>query len=390
MNTVPASFPRRRARARIDDAVVAESARAVVVERDGAPPILCFPNDDVRRDARDVEAAMLSLEAELPTADWLADHVAFDQDRVAVELIDVVGGLESVKRFPVWGDAADLIDILDLRPDADNRFVSVTRSDSRRPVVEGSQILGQAIVAAGRHSPGRRVVSGHLVMTRVADAREPLSFDLTEMQDGRTFTTLGVNVTQGDRCCATGTLLLDVGAPDVMRHATPMPDAPGPEACSAYDMGVTGRDLRIVDDAYTDDPDAPVGPPVIDAWVRFDPAAFHAVGDDGYVHAGLLAQFTGHLSIAAAMRPHAGIGQRDAHRTLSTAINAIGLSLHADIRADEWMLYHHETTFAGDGMTHSTCRVHARDGALLASFTVDAMVRAMPTSMGEADERTVL
>ena len=43
-------------------------------------------------------------------------------------------------------------------------------------------------------------------------------------------------------------------------------------------MGVTGRDLRVVDGAYTADPDAPVGPPELDAWVRFrdvpdDPAA---------------------------------------------------------------------------------------------------------------------
>ncbi len=43
-------------------------------------------------------------------------------------------------------------------------------------------------------------------------------------------------------------------------------------------MGVTGREVRIVDGAYTGDPDAPVGPPVLDAWVRFaelpdDPAA---------------------------------------------------------------------------------------------------------------------
>ena len=83
-------------------------------------------------------------------------------------------------------------------------------------------------------------------------------------------------------------------------------------------MGVTGRDLRIVDDAYTGDPEAPVGPPELDAWVRFRP-----LPDDPALHAGLVAQFTGHLSIAAALRPHAGIGQAQAHVTLSTAINAI-------------------------------------------------------------------
>ena len=62
------------------------------------------------------------------------------------------------------------------------------------------------------------------------------------------------------------------------------------------------------------------------------------------------------------MRPHAGIGQSQAHRTLSTAINAIHISFHANVRADRWMLYQHHSTFAGDGMTHSECRVYDVEG----------------------------
>ncbi len=65
----------------------------------------------------------------------------------------------TVKRFPTWGDASQLMDILDVRPDGENRFRSVARASHLRSVVEGSQMLGQAIVAAGRHSPGRRAVS---------------------------------------------------------------------------------------------------------------------------------------------------------------------------------------------------------------------------------------
>ena len=151
-----------------------------------------------------------------------------------------------------------------------------------------------------------------------------------------------------------------------------------------FDMGVVGRELRIVDGAYTGDPGAPVGPPVLDVWVRFRP-----LPDDPALHAGALAQLTGHFSIAAALRPHAGVGQDQAHRTLSTAVNAISLSLHADVRVDQWLLYHHESTFAGDGMTHSTCRVHTEDGALVASFTVDAMIRELPPRRGR-DQRTAL
>jgi acyl-CoA thioesterase len=103
----------------------------------------------------------------------------------------------------------------------------------------------------------------------------------------------------------------------------------------------------------------------------------------------LLAQFTGHASIATAMRAHAGVGQAQAHRTLSTAINCISISFHADVRADQWLLYRHHSTFAGAGMTHSECRVHDQAGALLASFTVEAMLRPMAADRA-VDARTSL
>jgi acyl-CoA thioesterase len=179
-------------------------------------------------------------------------------------------------------------------------------------------------------------------------------------------------------------MLLDATAPDVMRHCAPAPQAPGPDESPPFDMGVTGREIRFVDNAYTGEPDAPAGPPTIDAWVRY-----RDVPEDPALHAALLAHFTGHVSIAAAMRPHEGIGQGQAHRTLSTAINAINLSLHTNVRADRWMRYHHHSTFAGDGMTHSECRVYDEGGALLASFTVDAMVRAFP-KRHSADPRSSL
>ena len=171
-------------------------------------------------------------------------------------------------------------------------------------------MLGQAIVAAGRHSPGRRAVSAHMIFQRPADAAQPLHFDLRELSSGRSFTTLAVDVAQSDRRCASATLLLDVTAADLIRHSVDPPDVPGPYLCPSYDMSVTGRDVRVVHGTYTDDPAEPVGPPVIDAWVRF-----RDLPDDPCLHAGLLAQFTGHMSIAAALRPHPGVGQRQAHRT---------------------------------------------------------------------------
>ena len=74
--------------------------------------------------------------------------------------------------------------------------------------------------------------------------------------------------------------------------------------------------------------------------------------------------------------PHPASGRTRPIARCRRRINAIAISLHGAVRADRWMLYHHLSTFAGDGMTHAECRVHDEEGTLLASFTVDAMVRA--------------
>jgi acyl-CoA thioesterase II len=377
-----------RASAWWDGRMVAQSDRCLCAEERGALPVLYFPLADI--DFEGSEGLSDHVRPTEPGSDLLG-YAAFDQDRVRVEVTDEAGGDAArdvtVKRFPTWGDATHLVDVMDVRPtDEGLSFLGVARSDERRPVVEGSQMLGQAIVAASRHAADRRVVSASMTLLRAADARQPLQFELDELSSGRTFTALSVHVLQGERLCAAGTLLLDTPSEDVIRHAIDAPDVPGPYECPSYDMGVTGRDIRVVDGGYSDDPDEPTGPPTVDAWVRF-----RRVPDDPTLHAGLLAQFTGHMSIAAALRPHQGISQDQAHRTLSMAINSINLSLHGPVRVDDWLLYHHHSTFAGAGTTHAANRVYDLSGALVASFTVDAMVRPLPHgAKGPMDGRTAL
>jgi acyl-CoA thioesterase len=288
---------------------------------------------------------------------------------------------------PPTAQHADFVDVLNVRPEDESTFVGVPREDSahhQRAVVEGSQMLAQAIVAAGRRAPGRRVVHASMVFMRPVSTTEPLRIHLEGLSRGRNFITLAPQIRQADKLCASGIMLLDAMAPDVIRHATAMPSIAGFDQSTPRDMFMPGYDIRFVDGAYSGDPKAPAGPPIIDAWVRF-----HQAPSDPCIHAGLLANFTGNVSIAAAMRPHAGIGQDQAHRTLSTAINAITIAFHAEVRADRWMLYRHHSTFAGDGMTHAECRVFDEKGTLLASFTVGGMVRRFAPDR-EANPRTSL
>lgn len=408
---------RYRARVWWGDELIAESTRAFRVDVPGSNPTLWFPWPDVQHDllasgtvenwgsgtverfdapgaipehagavtwgrhsnaATDSKGVVLRLITPPPGLEELRGFALVDASRLVVELVDETDGGDprdtTVKRFPTWGDAEDLLSILD---------VGTVVHDTTRPVVEGSQLLGQAIVKAIRQAPGRRVVSAHMMFLKAADANRTTDFDLEELTGGRTFSSLAVRILQGDRVCAAGTILLGAPAQDVVHHSERIDDVPGPYDAVPYDMGVTGRDLRVVEAAYTDDPGAPVGPPKIDAWVRF-----REVPADPALHAGLLAQFTGHMSIAAALRPHAGIGQIEAHRTISTAINAISISFHGEPRMNDWVLYRHHATTVADGMAHSECRVHDGDGTLIASFSVEAMIRALERP--SPDARTAL
>jgi acyl-CoA thioesterase len=150
-----------------------------------------------------------------------------------------------------------------------------------------------------------------------------------------------------------------------------MPDVCAPEDAPPYDMGVTGRDVRIVDAAYSPDPDR-VGPPVIHSWVRL-----RENPPERAVRQAVVAQATTHWTVAAAMLPHPGVGEAQAHRSLSTGPVALTLSFHDDAPLDEWYLYSTRAIWSASGLAQGDGRVWTRDGRLIAAFSLQAMVRPL-------------
>ena len=63
---------------------------------------------------------------------------------------------------------AGLLDLFDVRPDGDNRFVADTgiAAEDERQVVEGTQVLAQVIVAVAKRFPEKSVRSVHAVFAR--------------------------------------------------------------------------------------------------------------------------------------------------------------------------------------------------------------------------------
>ncbi|OLT12022.1 acyl-CoA thioesterase II [Actinomadura sp. CNU-125] len=273
-----------------------------------------------------------------------------------------------------------MIDIFDVTPIDRTRFTGDSDGGGRR-VVDGSQILAQCVVAASKSFPGRTVRSAHALFVAVADPEKALEFTVTPVREGRSFASATVAVGQGDRTCVTCTVLLDRPQADVVRHDTwTGPPVGGPESAYPVDMPLRGRELRIEDVPDYGDPDE-VGPPILNAWLRYD-----TVPPRDELRRALLTHFTGHLAISTTMRPHAGIGTSQAHHTVSTAVMGIAVHFHEPAEWDGWLRYHHESTFAGAGMSHVRGQILTEDGRLVASFTQDGMIRpfeaqgaAMPT-----------
>jgi len=397
----------------LGDALLAESDRCLVVSETDHDDRLYFPESDVRWQLfapsdhttvcpfkgrasywtlagvdPAVENVVWTYRTPLPEVAAIAGYVSFYHDVLRVVVVeDWPDGSKVPATFPLWGDADELCRVIDVEPVSDGCFVGPAHGPTRRNVVEGGQLLGEAIVAASKVLPGQRVTSASMIFTKAASFDAPVDLTVEVLRRGRSFSSAEVRVSQHGVLRSAGIVLADSGAGDVMRDVERMPEVPGPDAAVAFPgFGMTGREIRVVDGAYDPDPDR-VGPPLINVWVRF-----RDVPREPYLQAALLAQSTTHWTIAAGMLPHSGLGEARAHVTLSTGIMKTTIAFHDDADVADWLLYTNHAFWSGRGLVQGDGRVFIRDGRLAASYTIQAMVRdfaADPAALGH-DSRTAM
>jgi acyl-CoA thioesterase II len=271
---------------------------------------------------------------------------------------------------------AGLLDLFDARSDGADRFTAETgiAADDERQVVEGTQVLAQAIVAVAKRFPAKSVRSAHAVFARAVLVGPPVEFDIDVVAEGRSTATAVVSVSQNGRRAITVTTLLDVPSDDVIRHHLPRPEVAAPADANRAPMPLAGRELRLVGVVDVNSPDE-VGPPELHAWLHYDPIPAR---DD--LAKALIAYFTGHLGISTTMRAHPGIGTSQSHLTVSTAPMTVTVSFHEPVTWTGWLLYTHESTQVGAGMSYVRGAVHTEEGELIASFTQEALIRPLRTS----------
>jgi acyl-CoA thioesterase len=256
----------------------------------------------------------------------------------------------------------------------EGRFTATNLGDpGSRDVVYGGQILAQMLLASGATATTKDVASIHTLFARAAAVAVPLEIDVDVVHDGRTMGSQSITVHQGDRVCAQALVLRRLDGPDLIRHQPAMPEVDGPEDSVDTGQGgllAPGSELRVVGGVDTWDPDGPVGPAELAVWVRLP-----AVGDDPVLAQALLAYGTDGFLIGTAMRPHEGIGQNMAHRSIATGVVSHTLTFHEPVDPGRWLLMAHESPYAGRGASYGRAHVFTEDGRLVASFVQESMIR---------------
>ena len=96
-----------------------------------------------------------------------------------------------------------LLELFDVQSDGPDRFTADTgiAGQDERQVVEGTQVVAQAIVAVAKRFPGKSVRSAHAVFSRAVAVGPPVELVLDVVAEGRSTATAIVAVEQNGRRC---------------------------------------------------------------------------------------------------------------------------------------------------------------------------------------------
>ncbi|MBL7488277.1 thioesterase family protein [Frankia sp. AgB1.9] len=251
------------------------------------------------------------------------------------------------------------------------------------PVVYGGQLLAQSIAAGLAGQDGKAVKTLHTVFARAGRPDLPLDIAVQRLSSGRTMASSAVTISQNGKVVSQSTVLLSVDEPDFIRHEDSRvglePPKPGEQLNGGHGRPDSPGDWEasIVGAVDLNDPDA-IGPAELDVWTRWPGAP-----EDRGISQALVAFVTDGFSIGTAMRPHPGVGQALSHRTISTSVLSHTITFHEPVAAGDWLLLSTRVPYTGHGRGYGRGDIFAADGALVASYVQDSMIRAMaPAAAG--------
>jgi len=276
----------------------------------------------------------------------------------------------------------ELLQLLDLEPIEINLFRGQSINLFGKNVF-GGQVLGQALMAAGRTVEDRLAHSLHAYFLRPGDATTPIVYSVERVRDGKSFTTRTVKAIQHGEIIFTMMASFSI-AEDGLDHQMPMPTVPAPEELkSELELrrmvapfvpekmrAMMERDRPI--ELRPIDPINPFAltpqPPHRAHWMRSQ----MALPDDPFLHQCLLAFASDFALMGTAMLPHAVHFMQP---SMQCASIDHAMWFHRPVRIDEWLLYSMDAPSASSAKGINRGLIYDRNGALIASTAQEGLMR---------------
>lgn len=279
--------------------------------------------------------------------------------------------------------AADLVDLLDVE-EIDTDLYRGRRSRGGVGRVFGGQVIAQALQAAQRSTDAPRIAhSLHAYFMRAGDERHPIIYRVVRDFEGRSFATRRVIAMQR------GQPILNMAASfqvpeEGYHHQAQMPDVPAPETLES-EATIRARESVHVEERFRANLTRPrpieIRPVFPRKWFQPQPTepVQHSwfricapIGDDAAVHRAVLAYASDMALLGTSMLPH---GVNWTSPGLQSASLDHALWLHEPFRADEWLLYATDSTWAGHARGFNRGQIFAQDGRLVASVAQEGLIR---------------
>lgn len=276
----------------------------------------------------------------------------------------------------------EVLDLLDMETIESGLF----RGESRNIVgknVFGGQVLGQALMAAGRTCEGRLAHSLHGYFLRAGDTRAPIVYQVERIRDGKSFATRNVKALQHGEIIFIMSASFAV-AEDGLEHQQPMPQVEGPEGIPSETelrQKIAPMIPEKVREAFARErpieirpinPVNPFAPQKQEAkrfhWMR----AQNRLPDDPLLHQCVLAFASDFALMGTAMLPH---GVSFMQNNLQAASIDHAMWFHRPFRIDEWLLYEMDAPNASSSRGMNRGLIYSQDGRLVASTAQEGLMR---------------
>lgn len=276
----------------------------------------------------------------------------------------------------------EVLDLLDLETIEKGIFRGPSRNFFGKNVF-GGQVLGQALMAAGRTVEGRLPHSLHGYFLRAGDVKAPIVYQVETIRDGKSFCTRNVKgIQHGENIFL---MSASFAVPEEgLDHQSTMPEVQGPDdlpsehQLRALIAPMIPEKIRSVFERERPveirpiDPVNPFAPVKKEAVRRQWMKSQSRLSDDPLLHMCILAFASDFGLMSTAMLPH-GVS------VIQSNVHAASLDhamwFHRDFRIDEWLLYDMDAPNASASRGMNFGRVFKQDGTLVATVAQEGLMR---------------